>query len=146
MNNILKGFLAVGLMAMLSSYANAQKFQADSNVNITSVIITAVNTATVVSTKRSTVYAIDGSNTTSSILYIKLYDAASATCGTGTPIARYSIPGSLSGTNVLSSNANGDAYVNGISMCVVAGVTDASTTAPASGAGTVNIHWKQGNQ
>lgn len=138
--------LALALMAMAGS-AHAQKFQADSQINVTSLIITNSNTPVVISNKTATVYSIDGANNNGTVSYLKLYNAVSlAACGTGTPFARYLIPGSVSGANIETPNINGDAYVNGIVACVVTGIADSNTTAPAASSGVVNIHWKQGQQ
>lgn len=123
--------------------ANAQtSFTADGKINVFSTIITASNTASVVTTRPATVYGVDVSNTNGTIAFLKLYNAATATCGSGTPVARYLIPATISGAATSYSNTNGDAYVNGLTICVVTGISDGNTVAPAAGAGTVNIHWK----
>jgi hypothetical protein len=124
--------------------ANAQKFQADSNISVSSTIVAANTTAIVITTKPGTVYSIDGFNNGTTLAYIKLYNAASATCGSGTPIARYMIPfgTSSAGGGFGISNINGDAYVNGITMCVTGGIADNDTTNPTNSEYIVNVHWK----
>ena len=128
---------------LLAAPAHAQKFQADSNINVTSVMITASNTATVVTDRPATVYGVDATNVTTGAVFVKLYNATSGTCGTGTPVARYGIPASLSGANLAAPNSNGDAYSKGVVMCIVKDITDAGTTSPDSGTGVLNLHWKQ---
>lgn len=122
----------------------AQKFQADSNISVSSTIIANNTTAIVIATKPGSVYSIDAFNNSTTLAYVKLYNASSATCGSDTPQARYMIPfgASSSGGGFNLSNINGDAYVNGITMCVTGGVADNDTTAPPASTYIVNVHYK----
>lgn len=142
-----KILLVLGLM-LISSIAHAQNtFLADAKVQVRSVIAANNTTAIVISATPGTVYSVDAFNNAGTIAYVKLYNAASATCGTGTPQARYMIPfgASSSGGGFNVSNINGDAYGNGVVMCITTGIADADTTAPAASTYIVNVHFKRQN-
>lgn len=135
------------LLWLLCFIAPAQaQFQPDAKINVTSVIVANNTTAIVIKAGPATLYGVEASNNGTAIAYIKLYNAATATCGSGTPVARYMIPKEASASLNNSPMVNGDAYVNGIVMCVVNGIADNDTAAPAASAYTINIHWKQGQQ
>lgn len=122
----------------------APQFQADNNIKVSSTI--ALNNTTAIAIKPSpgTVYSIDAFNNGASVVYIKLYNSTNITCGQGTPYARYLIPygASSSGGGFNTPNVNGDAYFNGISMCITGGLADTDTTAPPASTVIVNIHYK----
>lgn len=139
-----KLLLVLGFM-LLATVANAQNtFQADSKIKITSTIVANNTTAIVIKATGGTVYSVDAFNNGTTIAYVKLYNASTATCGSGTPQARYAIPfgTSSSGGGFNVSNINGDAYANGITMCVTAGIADNDTTSPAASTYIVNVHYK----
>lgn len=140
-----KIFLVLGFM-LLSTVAYAQStFLADAKIQVRSTIAANNTTAIVLSATAGTVYSVDAFNNGGIIAYVKLYNAATATCGTGTPQARYMIPfgASSSGGGFNVSNINGDAYANGIVMCITTGIADADTTAPAASTYIVNVHFKR---
>lgn len=138
---MLKYLLGFIVAALMIGHAWAENFQADAKINITSVIISNTsNTARVVTTRPATVYGVDASNMSNRPVFVKLYNAASGTCGSGTPFARYTV---ISSGNTLSVNTNGDAYSTGVVMCIVTGIGDSDATAPDALSGTVNLHWKQ---
>ena len=142
---MLRKILAAACFALLgSSPVYALPFQADSQITVSSYISVNNTTAVVVKPTSGTVYSIDGFNNSTTLAYIKLYNASSATCGSGTPVARYLIPygASSAGGGFNISNINGDAYQNGIVMCITGGIADSDTTAPAANAYIVNIHLK----
>lgn len=123
--------------------AQAQKFQADSNVSVSSYVVPNNATPVVVRAQYATLYGIEASNNSTAIAYVKLYNAASlSACGTGTPQARYMIPKEASASLLVVPNINGDAYTAGIVMCVVTGIADSDATAPAATTYLVNVHWK----
>lgn len=133
---------------LVSSIAHAQNtFLADAKVQVRSVIAANNTTAIVISATPGTVYSVDAFANGTTIAYVKLYNAASATCGSGTPQARYMIPfgASSSGGGFNVSNINGDAYGTGIVMCITTGIADADTTAPAASTYIVNVHYKRQN-
>ncbi len=135
----------VGLFLVCPQLASAQQaFYADAKVKVVSTLVPNNTTAIVLKPTAGVVYSVDAFNNAGTIAYVKLYNAASATCGTGTPMARYLIPfgATSSGGGFNVSNINGDAYANGIVMCVTTGITDGDTTAPAASTYIVNVHFK----
>lgn len=119
-------------------------FLADAKIKVSSTIVVANTTAIVLKATPGTVYSIDAFNNGTSVIYIKLYNAVTATCGSGTPQARYQIPfgASSSGGGFNISNINGDAYGVGIVMCVTSGFADNDTTNPPASTAYVNVHLK----
>lgn len=144
MQRIIASALLALLVSCGSAFAQGATFTADSHINISSNIAANNTTAIVITTKSSAVYSIDAFNNSTTIAYVKLYNAATATCGSGTPVARYMIPfgTSSSGGGFNLSNINGDEYVNGITMCITTGIADNDTGAPAASTYIVNLHWK----
>lgn len=139
-----KILLALGLL-LISTVAQAQNtFLADAKIQVKSNISVNNTTAVILKSTGGTVYSVDAFNNGASIAYVKLYNASSATCGSGTPQARYMIPygTSSSGGGFNVSNINGDAYANGIVMCITTGIADNDTTAPAANQFIVNVHLK----
>ena len=139
--------LAAALFALLiAAPASSQQipFRADSQIDVASKLIANNTTAIVITANRATLYSIDAFNNSTTLAYIKLYNAATATCGTGTPFARYMIPfgTSSSGGGFAIPNINGDTYVNGITMCVTTGYADNDTGAPAASTYIVNLHYQ----
>ena len=132
------------LLAICSPVQAQHDFQAESQINVSSTIVANNTTAIVIKATAGTVYSIDGFNNTTVIAYVKLYNAATATCGSGTPQARYMIPfgTSSAGGGFSISNINGDGYGLGITMCVTAGIADNDTSAPAASSYIVNVHYK----
>lgn len=132
------------LALLLPTLAQAQNFPADAKIKLSSTIVANNTTAIVIKSTSGVVYSVDAFNNSGTIAYVKLYNSASATCGTGTPYARYLIPfgSSSSGGGFNVSNINGDAYGQGIVMCVTTGIADNDTTAPAASTYIVNVHFK----
>lgn len=79
-------------------------------------------------------------------LYLKIYNAASATCGSGTPAKRLIIPKAGTAADGGGSNVSfGDTGVDfstGITYCVTGGIADSDTTAPAASVALINLDWK----
>lgn len=141
-----KFLLVLGIMLLSTFTANAQNaFLADSKIKVSSYIIANNTTAIVVKPSAGNVYSIEAYNNGAAVAYIKLYNAAIATCGSGTPMARYLIPfgATSSGAGFVTSNINGDAFGNGIVMCVTTGIADNDTGAPPASTFIVNVHYKQ---
>lgn len=137
-------FLILALL-LLPFSANAQNtFLADAKISVKSYISVNNTTAVVIKATGGTVYSVDAFNNGGTIAYVKLYNAATATCGSGTPQARYMIPfgATSSGGGFNVSNINGDAYANGIVMCITTGIADNDTSAPAASTYIVNVHLK----
>jgi hypothetical protein len=146
----MKKFIASILALLLFSttaFALPQ-FQADSNIKVTSTIVANNTTAIIIKATSGTVYLVEVANNNavaSVAAYVKLYNATTATCGSGTPQARYMIPGSTTANTsaaVAYPILNGDAYGLGIVMCITTGIADNDTTAPAASQYIVNIHFK----
>jgi hypothetical protein len=138
---ILAAFLL--LAGLVPAHADGDTFGADSKLWITSTQVANNTTAIVISSVPATVYSIQAFNNSTSIAYIKLYNAASGiTCGTGTPQARYQISGSASAPLMIEAS-NGVAYGNGITLCVTTGYADSDATAPAATEYIVNIAFKK---
>jgi hypothetical protein len=132
------------LLCLIPTLGFAQStFTANARVKISSTIVANNTTAVPIKLSGGTVYSVDAFNNGTTVAYVKLYNTASATCGTGTPYARYMIPygASSSGGGFNVSNINGDAYSAGISMCVTTGILDSDTTAPAASTYIVNVHY-----
>jgi len=131
------------LLALWATPALAQNFQADSKISVASEIMTtSSNVTTTVKATAGTFYGLEAGNVGTSTLFIKLYNAAAAVCGVGTPQARYVLPAVLSGANLQVVVPNGVAYSNGISVCIVKGITDGDATAPNALSGMLNILYK----
>lgn len=90
-------------------------------------------------------YGIEAFNNSTTIAYIKLYNASqgSTTCGTGTPIYRGMIPApSSGGGGYVSMRDLGIPFSTAITACVTAGFGDSDTTAPAASTYTINFLYK----
>jgi hypothetical protein len=133
------------LFALIAPLA-AQQPPLGSDISVSSTIVANNTTAIVIATKKTTVYLVEAFNNSTTLAYIKLYNAASATCGQAAPapFARYMIPfgASSSGGGFALPNINGDAYVNGVVMCVTTGIADSDTGTPAATTYIVNVHYK----
>jgi hypothetical protein len=132
-----------GLVALLVVQpARAQDFAADSKLSFVSTQVLSNTVATVISTVPTVLYAVQGFNSGSlSPTFVKLFNAGSATCGSGTPFARYVIPASTVAPLTIEIT-NGIAFGAGITMCVTSGFADSDTTAPATGSYIVNLSYK----
>lgn len=121
----------------------APQFQAYSDIKVSSTIVANNTTAIAIKTSSGSVYSVDAFSNNTTLVYVKLYNT-SVTCGTSTPpTARYMIPfgASSSGGGFNLSNINGDAYFQGIYMCVTTGIADTDTGAPAASSYIVNVHY-----
>lgn len=90
------------------------------------------------------VYKIRATNNSSTIAYIKLYDAVSATAGSGTPADTIMIPAASAGGAGIADwyGDIGAAHATGITFIVTTGIADADTTAPAASAYIVTVFYK----
>lgn len=135
------------LLAVLFSpqLANAQAaFNADSQIAVKSFIALANTNPVTIKPAAGSVYSIDAFNNSVAIVYLKLYNSTSVTCGTSTPYARYLIPfgATNSGGGFSIPNINGDAYYQGITACVTTGIADSDTGAPTGNTIIVNVHYR----
>ncbi len=112
-----------------------------------SEIVPANTTGISVKASAGTLYEVNLANIGASVLWVKLYDSATApTCGSGTPLRRLMIPANSTAANGAGSNINlgpvGVAFANGIGLCVTAGVADTDTTSPVASVATVGLSYK----
>lgn len=102
-------------------------------------------TAVVVKASAGTLYGVQLAGLGSAPAYLKIYNATSATCGSGTPVKRLMIPAASTAANGAGSNITfgvaGVAFSTGITYCVTTGIADNDTTAPAASTFLVNIDW-----
>ena len=103
-------------------------------------------TAVVVKASPGTVYGAQLSTIGAVPLYLKLYNATSATCGSGTPVKRLIVPKAGTAADGGGSNVSfgsvGVDFSTGITYCITGGIADNDTTAPAASVALVNIDWK----
>jgi hypothetical protein len=102
-------------------------------------------TAVVLKSSAGTVYGVQVYGIGSAPAYLKLYNATSETCGSGTPVKRLMIPAAPTAADGAGSNVTfgpqGIAFGTGITYCVTTGITDSDTTAPAASMFLVNVDW-----
>ena len=102
-------------------------------------------TAVVLKASAGTLYGVQLAGLGSAPAYLKLYNATSATCGSGTPVKRLMIPAASAAANGAGSNISfgpqGIAFGTGITYCVTTGIADTDTTAPAASTFLVNVDW-----
>jgi len=102
-------------------------------------------TAVVVKASAGTLYGVQVYGIGSAPAYLKIYNATSATCGSGTPVKRLMIPSAATAANGAGSNitfgTSGVAFGTGITYCITTGIADNDTTAPAAATFLVNVDW-----
>jgi len=103
-------------------------------------------TAVVLKASAGTLYGVQLYGIGAAPAYLKIYNATSATCGSGTPVKRLMIPAASTGANGAGSNISfgpqGVNFGTGITYCVTTGIGDADTTAPAASTFLVNLDWQ----
>jgi len=99
-------------------------------------------TAIVVKSGAGQLYKVRATNNSGTIAYIKIYDATSATAGSGTPVDTIMIPSSTSGTGIVDTTDVGAVHATGITYIVTTGIGDADSTAPAANAYIVTFFYK----
>lgn len=83
-------------------------------------------------------------NTATATRWIKFYDAASGTAGTGTPVITFGIPGNSSDDigAVFNCGGVGVAFATGICVGATTGVADNDTGAPGANDVIINLFYK----
>lgn len=111
-------------------------------LSATSVIISST-TATVVKASPGVVYGVSIDNNSAGPVYAKLYNATSATAGSGTPAMRLMCAGPTNGGGAVRDwdNTIGVNFGTGICLIVTQLIGDADTTAVPASTVTVNIFW-----
>lgn len=99
-------------------------------------------TAIVVKASAGQLYKIRATNNSATIAYIKLYDATSATAGSGTPVDTIMIPANASGAGIVDTTDIGVPHSTGITYTVTTGIADADTGTPAANAYIVTVFYK----
>lgn len=99
-------------------------------------------TAIVVKSGAGQLYKIRATNNSATIAYIKLYDATSATAGSGTPVDTIMIPANASGAGIVDTTDVGTVHATGITYTVTTGIADADTGTPAANAYVVTMFYK----
>jgi hypothetical protein len=102
-------------------------------------------TAVVVKASAGTLFGVQIYGIAAAPAYLKIYNATSATCGSGTPVKRLMIPAAATAANGAGSNVTfgpGLAFATGITYCVTTGITDADTTAVAANTFLINVDYE----
>ena len=102
-------------------------------------------TAVVVKGSAGTLFGVQVYGINAAPAYLKIYNAATATCGSGTPVKRIMIPAASTAANGAGSNVTfgpGLALGTGITYCVTTGIADADTTAPTAANFLVNVDYE----
>ncbi len=88
--------------------------------------------AEVIKASAGCLYGIWVTNNATTVRYLKLYDRASATAGTHTPIITIGIPGNSTDkiSAFLGTGGVGIQFLTGICAAVTTGIADADTGAP----------------
>lgn len=121
----------------------ALQAQTSGGVSRTRTLIPNNTTAVVIKSGAGQLYKIRATNNSSTIAYIKLYDATSATAGSGTPVDTIMIPGNTSGgAGILDTTDLGVPHSTGITFIVTTGIGDADATAPAANTYIVTMFYK----
>ena len=91
-----------------------------------------------------TLYGFWVTNSNDATLWIKFYDATSATVGTTTPKITFGIPGNTSQdiSGNLGGGPTGIAFANGMCVAATTGVADADTGAPDANDIVINIFYE----
>ncbi len=117
-----------------------------SGASPSSAIVPSNTTAVVVQAGATTLYGAQLYGIGSAPAYVKIYNAATATCGSGTPIKRLMIPAASTAANGAGSSimfgATGLSLSAGLTYCVTTGIADSDTTAPAASTFLVNLDYK----
>lgn len=112
-------------------------------LSISSAIMAATTNATSVKNAAGQLYAVEVTNNSANIAYLKIYNSASApTPGSGTPVIRLMCPGNASGAGIVRSWENGIAMGTGIGYAFTGAIADNDTTAVAASAFIVNLYYK----
>ncbi len=126
------------------TYGSTSSATATSNGLLSTKLISAATTnATSVKASAGQVYYVTAFNNSSTIIYLKFYDKASApTVGSDTPVRTLLIPhNNGSGAGFVIPYNTGVPFTSGIAFALTGGIADSDTAAVAANAAVVNISY-----
>jgi hypothetical protein len=94
----------------------------------------ATTNSTNVKATAGVVTSVTAINTTATLVYLKLYDKATApTCGTDTPVQTYPVPASATGAGLTINPVGGFGFASGIGFCITGALADNDATSAVVG-------------
>jgi hypothetical protein len=129
------GAATIGNVGLVAGAANVGNTGVAANTSVvpSNATLGATTSATVVKASAGTVFGVDILNNTAAIVYLKLYDKATApTVGTDIPVVVIAVPIGGFASHTLGGMA-GRRFSAGISYAVTTGVADTDTAAPTAG-------------
>lgn len=140
------GLLLLLGAGLLVGRADAQTATSTFGLQVSSAIVANNTTSVALTSYPARLYGIDAySISAATPVFIKLYNATqgSTTCGSGTPVARYMIPGTgATGSGQIWHDVNGISFSSAMTYCVTAAIADNDTTAPAASTYLVNFLYR----
>lgn len=103
------------------------------------ILAPATPAASVIKAGAGQLYSLSGFNNTATVAFLKVYDATSATCGTGTPVETFMLPAN---SGFVRAVEIGDVFTAGIVACVTGLYADADTTAVTASTIVINGLYK----
>lgn len=125
--------------------ANASPVVPVAAASTAGAIVPPNTTAVVVKGSAGTLFGVQVYGINAAPAYLKIYNATSATCGSGTPVKRIMIPAASTAANGAGSNVTfgpGLAMGTGITYCVTTGIADADTGTPTAANFLVNVDYE----
>lgn len=111
-------------------------------LSIKTLLSGATTNATSVKTSSGQVYGWSITNTNAAVMYVKLYNKASApTVGTDVPVITIAVPGSVAGGGTNFNSDIGVYFSTGIAFATTTGPTTADTNAVAANEVIVNLFY-----
>lgn len=131
--------------AALASASSPTVQAVDQCPSKTSNIVANNTTAVVANSAATTLCAIQVFGIGTDPAWLKIYNATSATCGSGTPVKRILIPAAgtaANGAGAVIPFPGGSYLSTGFTYCVTKLLADSDTTAPAANTYVVNADWR----
>lgn len=101
------------------------------------------NAGVIVKSGAGQLYHIEAFNNSSTIAYLKIYNATSVVAGTGTPVWRQMVPApAAGGAGFISVDCQGLAFSTGIAVFMTTGIADNDTGAVAGSTCLINFGYK----
>lgn len=140
------GTAPVGTVAITTGNATIGGVQLVPNssggLSVASTILTTGTPTVTVKASAGQIYGLTATNASATIAFLKVYNLATATAGSNTPIMRVMIPGNANGAGIVLPQETGVACSTGISYALTGAIADADTTTCAGGTYIVNIFYK----